>query len=68
MSREACQKCGSIDIHTRYHKQGCSDPDCSCSNCSYTYIHKQHAEHLHRFCRGCGYDWIDPPADARAAA
>jgi hypothetical protein len=28
--------------------------------CSYGSNAKEHGEHLHRHCRGCQYDWIDP--------
>ncbi len=56
----SCPKCGSTDISMSYHKQGCSDLNCSCAECSWGSHHNQHDEHLHRHCRGCQYDWIDP--------
>lgn len=54
-----CSKCGSDDIGTTYHKQGCGKASCSCATCSYGSHAKSHDEHLHRFCRGCGFDWLD---------
>jgi hypothetical protein len=61
-SYSPCSKCGSDDVGTHYHAQGCSDPDCGdwCNKCSWGSHNKQHAEHLHRYCRMCHYDWIEP--------
>ena len=60
----ACIKCGSVDVGTSFHKQGCPQTDCSCASCSYGSHAKQHSEHLHRYCRVCGFDWIEPTKDA----
>jgi hypothetical protein len=54
----ACMKCGSDDIYTRYHARGCEKEACSCSRCDYSSLSRRHDEHLHRMCRGCGFDWI----------
>jgi hypothetical protein len=61
MSKDAtCSKCGSADPGVNYHKQGCSDPRCSCAQCTYGSHNKQHTEHLHYHCRTCHYDWTGP--------
>lgn len=61
--RSLCPKCGSKDIHTSYHAPGCSKESCNCNQCNYNDHSKEHDEHLHRYCRGCRYDWIDPVLD-----
>ncbi len=53
----SCVKCGSEDIHTAWHKSG--------FDCLYGSNTSPHDEHLHRHCRGCGYDWADKPMDAK---
>lgn len=62
-----CPKCGSTTIRTVYHKQGCDDPHCSCSDCTWGSHTKRHTEHLHRVCLGCFYDWADDVVAASAA-
>ncbi len=54
-----CPKCGSDHIATNYHEEGCSRESCACSECSYNDHNRRHAEHLHRYCRNCRYDWCD---------
>jgi len=63
---QVCRKCGSTDIYTAYHKQGCSDPKCSCAACGWNDHAKRHTEHLHRHCRGCSWDWTEDVLDAAA--
>lgn len=57
---QICVKCHSADIHTAWMDalppevysrgyQGCRNRE----------------EHLHRACRGCGYQWDGPTMDAR---
>lgn len=52
-----CSKCGADDLLVRYHKPGCADPNCRCATCNYNDHARRHDEHLHVYCRGCGYDW-----------
>lgn len=44
-----CIKCGSSDIYTVWH--AC---EYSCSPSSHSVFA---GEHLHRFCRGCHFEW-----------
>lgn len=55
----SCEKCGSTDIHTRYHRNShaCGYSERFDDGCS--------DEHLHRYCRGCGYTWASPILSAR---
>lgn len=60
-----CVKCGSDDIYTRWHR---GIDDCSYSERKRRGYQEKRAEldpeHLHRTCRGCGFDWTTRPADA----
>lgn len=59
-----CEKCASADVYTRYHGTH--------RECGYAARAKRYdmGEHLHRVCRGCGFDWADrlavPSVDATA--
>jgi len=53
-----CVKCGSADIHTAWHKWEW--------DCSYDFQQRYElvkGEHLHRHCRGCGFEWTNEPLD-----
>lgn len=59
---DRCPKCSSVDVATTFHQDRWR-----CDPYS-RYTHNSAAgEHLHKFCRGCRYDWTQPCADARAA-
>jgi len=56
-----CRKCGSADIHTSFHED-----EYACRNI----LHSQYrfnGEHLHRYCRGCQYQWFTSCEDAAQA-
>ena len=52
-----CPKCGSLDIYTRHMEQVEFRYHESCS-------WRERREHMHRYCRGCGYPWDEAPLDA----
>lgn len=60
ISPVACAKCGGTEIGRIYHARGCDRDICSCSKCGYSDHNKDHDEHLHRYCRDCRYDWVEP--------
>jgi len=58
-----CIKCGGTDISTSYHG--------SHMNCSpewrkehYSPSDLNQMEHLHYYCRVCGYSWVGPTKDS----
>lgn len=54
---KVCKKCGGKDVHLAFHRGDHKD-------CSYNAHNKSSKEHLHYFCRLCGYDWTGPTLDA----
>lgn len=44
-----CSKCGSNLISAAYHRP---------AECDIAF------EHMHRYCKSCGYDWLERPLDA----
>ena len=50
-----CQKCGSGDMHTRWHKDGhaCSHEQRRVEGTDCCEVE----EHLHETCRNCGFTW-----------
>jgi hypothetical protein len=50
-----CPKCGGADIHAQY---GADQFQCHNWNC------RVGKEHIHRYCRRCGYGWVEAPMDA----
>ena len=57
METRICPKCGSDDINVQYHKD-----DGYPLGCGYSVFlfNRCREEHLHCFCRFCGYDWCEP--------
>jgi hypothetical protein len=54
--KKTCTKCGGGDIHVRWFQQAhFSRGYRECRNLE---------EHLHHFCRGCGYEWDTECLDA----
>lgn len=51
----ACRKCGCKDIYVRW------EPGIHWSSVARMCTRQQ--EHLHRYCRNCGWDWTEPPLD-----
>jgi len=52
-----CPKCGSTDIHVIWHRGyrwGCPKQDPGFFG----------PEHMDRYCRRCGYAWVEIPLDA----
>lgn len=45
-----CAKCLSKDIRSEYHAEARGYPSCHVV-----------AEHIHRYCQGCGYEWAETP-------
>ena len=66
----SCIKCGSVDISTEWHRATsfkfpasfCSDT-CGEHRSSLDKFPKEKREHLHRHCRNCQFEWIDPTKD-----
>ena len=56
----SCEKCGATDIHTTWHAGLYGDPVQSRCGYSDQDAKGQKGEHLHRFCRGCSFQWRDP--------
>ena len=52
-----CPKCWNGGVSSNYH-----DPKTK----SFRSCHER-AEHIHRSCHRCGYDWAEAPLDAKAA-
>ena len=48
-----CEKCGSVQQITAYH----NGTVWRSRGCGYRDLNTDSGEHLHRYCRGCGYDW-----------
>ncbi len=59
----SCIKCGSTNIHTRFHATGSANKRCGSDFFKGVYCKEQ--EHLYHYCRGCGYDWHTAPLDAQ---
>lgn len=55
----ACPKCKGIDIYTRYHE---SQYGTGSRGCNVMDLSKWEGEHLHHYCKKCGYDWTSPVA------
>ena len=53
-----CSKCGSGDINTQFHRAMYFSQQCTWGSNA-----KSSAEHMHRSCRRCGYDWLEVPLD-----
>ncbi len=55
-----CSKCGSSNVSARYCEHDwCSDFDHKYGRCQ-----AADGPHIHRYCRRCGYDWLEAPLDA----
>jgi ribosomal protein S27AE len=50
-----CVKCGGMDVFTRWYPR---------EDYRYPWECKTLAEHQHRFCRRCGYEWDEATTDA----
>jgi len=59
-NNERCVKCHSTDIHTAWHEDRYA--------CPYPFrsrtLLNDPGEHLHKHCRGCGYEWTVKTEDA----
>ena len=60
-----CCKCGSVDIFTDFHRASTDSrfPACRRDRSTIDWFPTDPNEHLHRTCRGCHYEWIDPTLD-----
>jgi len=54
-----CPKCNSDNVFTRYHE---SQYGTGSKGCNATDFSRWDGEHLHHYCRECGYDWTSPVA------
>jgi len=55
-----CSKCRGDDIYTRWCKQGNQVSWRSAELCRWQF---RDVEHMHRFCRSCGFEWLEATAD-----
>lgn len=54
-----CLKCGdTTNRHTSFHN-GSSASGWRSRSCAYRDHNTASGEHLHRYCRTCGYDWTE---------
>lgn len=64
-----CAKCGGRDINKRFHKSKpewrYDNPEC---NVGFLKPHQnRNSEHIHCFCRVCGFDWCEDTEEQKAA-
>ena len=59
MARAKCAKCRNTDIYVRHHEARRECPKGWCKK-------EFDGEHLHHFCRVCGFEWKTATQDAKA--
>ena len=59
-----CPKCGSPDVRDQFQQQSDRPHNTSLSS-AYPVNCKEQAEHIHRYCRHCGYNWAERPLDSK---
>lgn len=63
IKKPSCPKCGLDDISTVFHAASKEPQYYTCGKYRHGDFPRDQAEHLHRNCRNCQYEWIDPTLD-----
>jgi hypothetical protein len=56
---QSCPKCDGDDISVHWHRGGYTYSAAVKHKCGYGDFAKPSGEHLHHYCRVCGFDWFN---------